>query len=58
MSTRVTAWVPIDASDGHDVWGAIGVHENVIAASWEALVESLAYAEQPRGAPAPAEARA
>ena len=39
--------VLIDASDGHDVWGTIGVHENVIAASWQALVDSLAYAEQP-----------
>jgi 2-isopropylmalate synthase len=33
--------VLIDASDGVDVWGTIGVSENVIAASWEALVESL-----------------
>jgi len=56
--THAVTRVLIDASDGHDVWGAIGVHENVIAASWQALVESLAYAEQPRGAPAPAEARA
>jgi 2-isopropylmalate synthase len=39
--------VLIDASDGQDVWGSIGVHENVIAASWQALVDSLAYAEQP-----------
>ena len=37
----------IDASDGHDVWGSIGVNENIIAASWEALVDSLEYAEQP-----------
>ena len=37
----------IDASDGQDVWGAIGVDENVIAASWQALVDSLEYPEQP-----------
>ena len=30
-----------DASDGSDTWGAIGVSENVIEASWEALVDSL-----------------
>ena len=31
----------LDASDGTDTWGAIGVHENVIEASWDALVDSL-----------------
>jgi 2-isopropylmalate synthase len=45
--TGAVTRVLIDASDGHDVWGSIGVHENVIAASWQALVDSLAYAEQP-----------
>jgi 2-isopropylmalate synthase len=45
--TGATTRVLIDASDGRDVWGAIGVNENIIAASWEALVDSLAYAEQP-----------
>jgi 2-isopropylmalate synthase len=39
--------VLIDASDGRELWGAIGVDENVIAASWQALVDSLEYAEQP-----------
>jgi len=39
--------VLIDASDGHDVWGTIGVSENVIAASWDALVDSLEYGMQP-----------
>lgn len=29
-------------SDG-DVWGTIGVHENVIEASWRALVDSIEY---------------
>src|SRR3954453_19253630 len=45
--TGAVTRVLLDASDGADVWGAIGVGENVIAASWEALVDSLAYAEQP-----------
>jgi 2-isopropylmalate synthase len=39
--------VLLDASDGHDVWGSIGVSENIIAASWEALVDSLEYGMQP-----------
>ncbi|HWI72294.1 MAG TPA: citramalate synthase, partial [Baekduia sp.] len=36
----------IDASDGVEVWGSTGVHENIIAASWQALVDSLEFAEQ------------
>jgi 2-isopropylmalate synthase len=39
--------VLLDASDGRDVWGSIGVSENVIAASWDALVDSLEYGMQP-----------
>ena len=35
--------VVLDSSDGHDVWGTIGVSENVIEASWDALVDSLEY---------------
>jgi 2-isopropylmalate synthase len=33
--------VLIDATDGDAVWGSIGVSENVIEASWQALVDSL-----------------
>ena len=33
----------LDSSDGDRVWGSIGVSENVIEASWEALVDSLEY---------------
>jgi len=33
--------VLLDASDGRETWGSIGVSENVIEASWEALVDSL-----------------
>ncbi len=43
--------VLIDASDGQRVWGTIGVSENLIAASWDALVDSLEYGMQtPRAA--------
>jgi 2-isopropylmalate synthase len=40
--------VLIDSTDGNGVWGSIGVSENVIVASWEALLDSLEYAMQPR----------
>jgi 2-isopropylmalate synthase len=39
--TGAVTRVLIDASDGKDVWGSIGVSENLIAASWDALVDSL-----------------
>ena len=39
--TGAVTRVLLDASDGHEVWGSIGVSENVIEASWEALVDSL-----------------
>jgi 2-isopropylmalate synthase len=45
--TTATTRVLIDASDGVTTWGTIGVGENVIAASWQALVDSLEHAEQP-----------
>jgi 2-isopropylmalate synthase len=45
--TGAVTRVLIDASDGHDTWGTIGVSENVIAASWDALVDSLEYGMQP-----------
>jgi 2-isopropylmalate synthase len=47
--TDAVTRVFIDASDGTAVWGSTGVHENVIAASWQALVDSLEFAEQGRG---------
>ncbi len=40
-ATGATTRVLLDASDGRETWGAIGVHENVIEASWDALVDSL-----------------
>ena len=45
--TGAVTRVLIDASDGRDSWGTIGVSENIIEASWEALVDSLEYAMQP-----------
>ena len=51
MGTGAVTRVLIDASDGREVWGSIGVSENVIAASWDALVDSLEYGMQPGGKP-------
>src|SRR5207302_10505001 len=45
--TGAVTRVLIDASDGQEVWGSIGVSENLIAASWDALVDSLEYGMQP-----------
>jgi 2-isopropylmalate synthase len=44
--TGAVTRVLLDASDGDEVWGSIGVSENVIEASWEALVDSLEYGMQ------------
>jgi 2-isopropylmalate synthase len=48
--TGAVTRVLLDSSDGQRSWGSIGVSENIIEASWEALVESLEYAFQPRPA--------
>ncbi len=45
--TGAVTRVLLDSSDGQQAWGSIGVSENVIEASWEALVDSLEYAFQP-----------
>jgi len=44
--TGAVTRVLIDASDGQRMWGSIGVSENLIAASWDALVDSLEYGMQ------------
>ncbi|MFZ1154375.1 MAG: alpha-isopropylmalate synthase regulatory domain-containing protein, partial [Solirubrobacteraceae bacterium] len=47
--TGAVTRVLIDAFDGERVWGSIGVSENLIAASWDALVDSLEYGVQGQG---------
>ena len=49
--------VLLDSSDGEREWGSIGVSENIIEASWEALVDSLEYAFQPRPETSPSSER-
>jgi 2-isopropylmalate synthase len=45
--TGAVTRVLLDSSDGDRQWGSIGVSENIIEASWEALVDSLEHAFQP-----------
>jgi 2-isopropylmalate synthase len=35
--------VLVDSTDGHRTWTTMGVSENVIEASWQALVDSITY---------------
>ena len=41
--TAARVRVLIESSDSHRVWNTIGVSENIIEASWIALVDSLSY---------------
>jgi 2-isopropylmalate synthase len=41
--TAARVRVLIESSDGHDVWGTVGVSENIIEASWIALSDSLHF---------------
>jgi 2-isopropylmalate synthase len=51
--TDAVTRVLLDATDGDRVWGSIGVSENVIESSWEALVDSLQYGMELSRTPAP-----
>jgi len=35
--------VLLDSRDGREMWSTIGVSENIIDASWQALVDSIQY---------------
>lgn len=41
--TSAKVRVLIESQDEHDAWSTVGVHENIIEASWEALVDSVEY---------------
>lgn len=41
--TAAKVRVLIQSSDGKNSWGTVGVSENLIEASWEALVDSIEY---------------
>jgi len=42
-ATAAKTRVLIESSDGKETWGTVGVSENIIEASWEALVDSVEY---------------
>ncbi|MBI4445225.1 MAG: citramalate synthase [Acidobacteria bacterium] len=42
-ATAARVRVLIESTDGHETWTTIGVSENVIEASWKAIVDSLLY---------------
>ena len=41
--TEAKVRVLIESSDGEKTWGTVGVSEDIIEASWEALVDSIEY---------------
>jgi 2-isopropylmalate synthase len=42
-ATDARVRVLIETSDGQETWGTVGVSENIIEASWKALVDSITY---------------
>ncbi len=42
-ATAAKTRVIIESTDGEDTWGTVGVSENIIEASWEALVDSVEF---------------
>lgn len=43
QGTAASVRVVIESKDEHDVWSTIGVSENIIEASWLALVDAIEY---------------
>jgi 2-isopropylmalate synthase len=43
LGTGAVTRVLVGTSDGHEDWTTVGVHENVIAASWHALEDAAAF---------------
>jgi 2-isopropylmalate synthase len=41
--TAAKVRVLIESSDGEDQWGTVGVSQDIIEASWQALVDSINY---------------
>jgi 2-isopropylmalate synthase len=49
--TSATTRVLISSTDGVGEWTTVGVHDNIVEASWHALVDALTYAVVRRPAP-------
>ena len=43
QATAAKVRVLIESQDNTDSWTTVGVHENIIEASWEALIDSIEY---------------
>jgi len=43
QSTGARTRVHIETTDGHKIWGTVGVSDNIIDASWEALRDAVEY---------------
>jgi 2-isopropylmalate synthase len=43
LATAAKTRVMIESTDGDAIWGTVGVDDNIIEASWEALVDSVEY---------------
>ncbi len=43
QSTSARTRVLIESTDGHEIWGTVGVSDNIIDASWEALRDAVEY---------------
>ncbi|UCF88734.1 MAG: citramalate synthase, partial [bacterium] len=41
--TAATTRVIIESGDGESKWSTVGVSDNIIEASWQALVDSIEY---------------
>ncbi len=41
--TAASIRVNIESGDQNETWGTIGVSENIIVASWQALVDAVEY---------------
>jgi 2-isopropylmalate synthase len=42
-ATAAVTRVVIESTDEKDTWGTVGVSENIIEASWKALLDSFEY---------------
>ena len=42
-ATAARTCVVIESTDGERVWGTVGVSDNIIEASWQALIDSIEY---------------
>jgi 2-isopropylmalate synthase len=43
LGTDAITRVHVESTDNNKTWGTVGVSDNVITASWEALVDSVSH---------------